>query len=101
MNPLRDGNYTGKVESAIRFHLETWDVNCQQYIHKRFSERQITPGIEKLHSRALELETQLAALRDQADCQPDAGTGTLTLLGLAVMPVLGNPTRVSSRDAHH
>ena len=40
---LRDPAYPGKVERAILFMVEAWDVNCQQHIHQRFSQRQIAP----------------------------------------------------------
>jgi uncharacterized protein len=64
---LRDPNYPGKVERAILFNIEAWDINCQQHIHKRFSERQIAPVIEKLQERVQELEGELAVLRKRAD----------------------------------
>jgi predicted pyridoxine 5'-phosphate oxidase superfamily flavin-nucleotide-binding protein len=60
---LRDPDYPVKVERAILFTLEAWDVNCQQHIHKRFSQRQIAPVIEKLQDRVQELETELARMR--------------------------------------
>jgi uncharacterized protein len=60
---LRDPDYPGSVERAILFTLEAWDVNCPQHIHKRFSQRQIAPVIEKLEERVLELEAELARLR--------------------------------------
>ena len=60
---LRDSAYPGKVERAIVFSIEAWDINCQQHIHRRFSERQIAPVIEKLQERVQELEAELATLR--------------------------------------
>ena len=53
---LHDWAYPGKVERAILFTIETWDVNCPQHIHKRFSQRQIAPVIEQLQQRVRELE---------------------------------------------
>jgi predicted pyridoxine 5'-phosphate oxidase superfamily flavin-nucleotide-binding protein len=38
---LRDPAYPGKVERAILFTVEAWDVNCRQHIHQRFSQRQL------------------------------------------------------------
>lgn len=58
---LADSSYSGKVERAILFEIEAWDVNCPQHIHKRFSQRQIAPVIEQLQQRIKELEVQLAA----------------------------------------
>ena len=53
---LHDRAYPGKVERAILFTIETWDANCPQHIHKRFSQRQIAPVIEQLQQRVRELE---------------------------------------------
>ena len=56
---LRDPDYPGKVERAILFEIEAWDVNCPQHIHKRFSQKQVAPVIEQLQARIAELEAQL------------------------------------------
>ncbi|MDX1925201.1 MAG: pyridoxamine 5'-phosphate oxidase family protein [Pirellulaceae bacterium] len=56
---LRDDSYPGKVERAILFEIEAWDMNCPQHIHRRFSQTHITPVIEKLQSRIAELEARL------------------------------------------
>lgn len=55
---LRDPSYSGKVERAILFEIEAWDVNCPQHIHKRFSQKQVAPVIEQLQARIAELETR-------------------------------------------
>jgi predicted pyridoxine 5'-phosphate oxidase superfamily flavin-nucleotide-binding protein len=60
---LRDPNYPGRVERAILFNIEALDFNCPQHIHKRYSEQQIAPVIEKLQERIRELETELATIR--------------------------------------
>ncbi len=65
LDQLRDPSYPGKVERAILFEIEAWDVNCPQHIHKRFSQSQIAPVIEQLQSRIKELESQLAALHQR------------------------------------
>ena len=57
---LQDPSYGGRVERAIRFHIEAWDVNCPQHIHKRYSIEQIAPTTEKLQDRIHELEKELA-----------------------------------------
>jgi predicted pyridoxine 5'-phosphate oxidase superfamily flavin-nucleotide-binding protein len=57
---LSDPSYHGKVERAIVFTIEAWDVNCQQHIHPRFSQSQIAPVINELQARIKELEAQLA-----------------------------------------
>lgn len=63
---LRDPAYSGKVERAILFTVEAWDVNCPQHIHQRFSQRQIAPAIEKLQSRIAELESEVKHLRSKS-----------------------------------
>jgi predicted pyridoxine 5'-phosphate oxidase superfamily flavin-nucleotide-binding protein len=63
---LRDPEYPGKVERAILFSVEAWDVNCQQHIHQRFSQRQLSPVIEQMKTRIAELETEVAALKSHS-----------------------------------
>ncbi len=65
LDQLRDSTYPGKVERAILFTIEAWDVNCPQHIHKRFSQRQIAPVIEKLQSRIAELEAELRQVKGE------------------------------------
>ncbi|MDX1961858.1 MAG: pyridoxamine 5'-phosphate oxidase family protein [Pirellulales bacterium] len=60
---LRDPLYPGKVERAILFEIEAWDVNCPQHIHKRFSQKQVAPVIEQLQERIAELEAEVQRLR--------------------------------------
>lgn len=67
LDQLRDPSYPGKVERAIVFTVEAWDVNCQQHIHRRFSERQIAPVVEKLQKRVRELEEQLKQGREGSE----------------------------------
>jgi len=57
---LQDPAYSVRVERAIRFQIEVWDVNCPQHIHKRYSIEQIAPAIKKLQDRIRELEAELA-----------------------------------------
>ncbi|MBL8865816.1 MAG: pyridoxamine 5'-phosphate oxidase family protein [Planctomycetia bacterium] len=64
LTKLSDPTYPGRVERAIVFLVEAWDVNCPQHIHKRFSHRQVAPVIEELQARIVELEAQLAARTD-------------------------------------
>lgn len=65
LNRLRDPQCPGRVERAILFTLEAWDINCPQHIHKRFTERQVSPIVDKLKSRVHELEVELSRLRQQ------------------------------------
>jgi hypothetical protein len=62
LDRLRDSTYPGKVERAILFEIEAWDVNCPQHIHKRFSQKQVAPIIEQLQAKIAELEMKLKML---------------------------------------
>ena len=55
---LADPAYPGEVERAVVFTVAAWDVNCPQHIHRRFSERQVAPVIERLQARVAELEAE-------------------------------------------
>ncbi len=56
---LSDHEYPGRVERAIVFTIEAWDVNCPQHIHRRFSQRQVAPVVEALQAQVAALEEQL------------------------------------------
>jgi uncharacterized protein len=60
LDRLRDPEYPGKVERAVVFTVEAWDVNCPQHIHKRFSQAQVAPVIEQLQPKVADLEARLA-----------------------------------------
>jgi hypothetical protein len=65
LDRLRDPSYPGKVERAILFQIEAWDVNCPQHIHKRFSQKQVAPLIEQLQGKIAELEAEVRRLKDE------------------------------------
>src|SRR5580693_9822282 len=69
-NKLGDPAYPGKVERAILFTVEAWDVNCPQHIHRRFSERQIAPVVEKFQARIAELEAEVERLKSNTHPNP-------------------------------
>lgn len=60
---LRDDTYDGKVERAILFRIKAWDVNCSQHIYRRFTEAVITPVIASLESQIVELQNEIARLK--------------------------------------
>ena len=66
LEQLRDSDYPGRVERAVVFSIEAWDVNCPQHIHKRFPQREVAPVVEQLQRRVQELKTQLATLQQAA-----------------------------------
>ncbi len=63
LDQLQDTSYPGKAERAIVFTIEAWDVNCPQHIHKRFSQSQVAPIVERLQERIVALEAELDHLR--------------------------------------
>ncbi|WP_442483285.1 pyridoxamine 5'-phosphate oxidase family protein [Aeoliella sp. SH292] len=63
LEQLRDPSYPAKVERAMLFEIEAWDVNCPQHIHTRLSQRQMAPVIERLQGRIADLEVQLKAIK--------------------------------------
>lgn len=65
LDRLRDPLYPGKVERAILFQVESWDVNCPQHIHKRFSQKQVAPVIKELQGRIAELEAEVRRLTNE------------------------------------
>lgn len=61
---LHDPNYRGKVERAILFVVEAWDINCPQHIHKRFPQKLVAPVIEELETKIKRLEAELSTLKN-------------------------------------
>ncbi len=64
---LSDPDYPGKVERAILFSVEAWDVNCPQHVQQRFSMREVAPVIQELRARIAELESEVERLRSRTD----------------------------------
>jgi uncharacterized protein len=56
---LMPTGYDAKPERAIRIHVEAWDMNCNQHITPRFSERELAPGLDALAQRIALLEGRL------------------------------------------
>ncbi len=72
LDRLRDSTYSGKVERAILFEIEAWDVNCPQHIHKRFAQKQVAPIIEQLQNRIAELEATLNSVTSKGQASDSA-----------------------------
>ncbi len=66
LESLNDPDYPGKVERAILFKIEAWDVNCPQHIHKRFPQKVVAPIVEQLQQRVRELEQELTEVKAAA-----------------------------------
>jgi predicted pyridoxine 5'-phosphate oxidase superfamily flavin-nucleotide-binding protein len=56
---LMPAGYDARPERAIRIHVEAWDMNCNQHITPRFTERELTPGLDALAQRIAVLEARL------------------------------------------
>lgn len=63
---LRDPVYAGKVERAILFTVEAWDVNCSQHIHQRVAVREVAPVVEQFQRRIAELEAEIERLKSKS-----------------------------------
>ena len=59
---LADPSYRGRVERAILFEIEEWDVNCPSHILPRWDAAALTPAFDRLEKRIRELEAQVRAL---------------------------------------
>ena len=59
ISELMPAGYDAKPERAIRIHVEAWDMNCNQHITLRFSERELAPGLDALARRIALLEGRL------------------------------------------
>jgi hypothetical protein len=60
---LNDDDYGGRVERAIVFHIQAWDINCPQHIKPRFTEENLRPMIADYQRRIRELEAEVQRLR--------------------------------------
>ncbi len=61
---LQDATYGGKVERAILFHIEAWDVNCPQHIHRRFPAVVVEQVVASLQAQITELQQEIARLNE-------------------------------------
>jgi len=53
---LKDDSYRAKIERAIVFKVEAWDINCKQHIKQRFTAEEIEKITKPLHQKIKELE---------------------------------------------
>ena len=62
---LAPEGYDGVPEQAILFTVEAWDANCRQHIPQLFAADDVAAAIGKLQARIAELESALAAARQE------------------------------------
>jgi predicted pyridoxine 5'-phosphate oxidase superfamily flavin-nucleotide-binding protein len=69
---LSDPDYPARLERAILFEVEAWDVNCSQHITARFNETEIAKATSALRERIAALAAENARLRERMDGGQDA-----------------------------
>ena len=65
MERLFDQDYKAKPERVFLFHVEAWDVNCPQHIHKRVSLATVDSVVEQARSQVQELQVKLDKLENK------------------------------------
>jgi predicted pyridoxine 5'-phosphate oxidase superfamily flavin-nucleotide-binding protein len=66
---VKDPEYNGRVERAIKLHLDAFDWNCPQHITPRFTQAQISEAVEPLQARLAQLESENQALKAKLAAQ--------------------------------
>ena len=66
LDRLIDKSYRARLERAILFTIEAWDINCSQHITERFTPAEVAEAAEKLRERIAALEAENAQLRAQS-----------------------------------
>ncbi|MCA3700549.1 MAG: pyridoxamine 5'-phosphate oxidase family protein [Brevundimonas sp.] len=61
---LTPKDYRARVEQAILFEIEAWDINCKQHIPRLLDATEVEVIVNELSLRIAELEVQNASLRD-------------------------------------
>lgn len=64
---LQDAAYGGQVERAILFHIEAWDINCQQHIHRRFPAAAVEQAVASLQMQIAGLQEEIARLKEAVE----------------------------------
>ncbi|QDV52256.1 pyridoxamine 5'-phosphate oxidase family protein [Gimesia fumaroli] len=57
---VRDTTYSARVERAILFSIEAWDMNCPQHIHPRLPQKEVLPLIHSLQEENRLLKEKMA-----------------------------------------
>jgi len=62
---LTPAGYKARIEQAILFEIEAWDVNCPQHIAQKFDAVDVAGALDKRDARIAALEAELAGLRER------------------------------------
>ncbi|QDT44105.1 Pyridoxamine 5'-phosphate oxidase [Gimesia alba] len=57
---LQDAAYPARVERAILFSVEAWDMNCPQHLHQRLPGNEVLPLIQSLQEENHSLKEKMA-----------------------------------------
>ena len=60
---LAPTGYRARIEQAIVFEIEAWDVNCPQHIAPKLDAADVAAALDARDARIAALEAELAALR--------------------------------------
>jgi len=52
-------DYRARVERAILFEVDEWDINCPQHIQPRYDTATLLPAFDRLEARIRELEAKV------------------------------------------
>jgi hypothetical protein len=65
LQSLMPRGYRARPEQVILFKVSAWDTNCPQHIPQKFDAADVAAALASRDARIVELEAELAALRDQ------------------------------------
>lgn len=68
---LHDSEYAGRVERSILFHVEAWDVNCPQHIHRRLPASEVDLVIAAFQNQINDLQKEIAKLQNETTPSPE------------------------------
>jgi predicted pyridoxine 5'-phosphate oxidase superfamily flavin-nucleotide-binding protein len=66
LKSLMPQGYKARPEQVILFRISAWDTNCPQHIPQKFDAADVAAALASRDARIMELEAELAALRDTA-----------------------------------
>ena len=62
---LTPAGYKARIEQAMLFEIEAWDVNCPQHIAQKFDAVDVAGALDKRDARIAALEAEIAGLRER------------------------------------
>ena len=62
---LTPAGYKARMEQAMLFEIEAWDVNCPQHIAQKFDAVDVAGALDKRDARIAALEAEIAGLRER------------------------------------